>query len=88
MKTFLPVFLLISLSSCDFPKVVSASFAKEFCSCHFVVKQSNEFCENYAKQIIPISSYGLDKNIVWAKGLFIKTEVQYLGKKLGCTIKK
>ncbi|NUM42596.1 MAG: hypothetical protein HUU45_13300, partial [Leptospiraceae bacterium] len=46
----------------NFPKILPSFHSKEYCSCYFVVKQSKEYCENYARQWIPISSYSLDEN--------------------------
>lgn len=81
-----PLFLF----SCDVPffKVVSSSFAKEFCSCLYVVKQTEAYCKAYAKQIIPVSKYSInqEKKSIEAWGLGYSTRVSFLGDKKGCQI--
>ncbi|MCR9206246.1 MAG: hypothetical protein NXH75_16810 [Halobacteriovoraceae bacterium] len=83
---FSPLFLL----SCDVPffKVVSSSFAKEFCSCLFVVKQTETYCKAYAKQIVPVSKFSINQETksVEAWGLGYSTQVSFLGDKEGCQI--
>ena len=93
MKKLLKCIVLISpfvLTSCDVPffRVVSSSYAKEFCSCYFVVQQTENYCKAYAKQIVPVSKYSIDSTnqTVLASGLGYETKVAYLGKKEGCKI--
>ncbi|MCF8058465.1 MAG: hypothetical protein K9K67_04160 [Bacteriovoracaceae bacterium] len=90
MKKGILFLILLFTSSCQRPflKVVSSSFAKEFCSCHFVVGQSKDYCEKYAKQIIPVSKYQIDgeKKVITANGLGHSTSVLYRNTRLGCRI--
>lgn len=89
INTFL-LFFTVLLTSCDVPffKVVSSSFAKEFCSCLYVVGQTENYCKAYAKQIVPVSKYEVDHQKKWvqASGLGYQTTVTYLGEKEGCQI--
>lgn len=90
MKILISVITLLTLTGCQKPflKVVSSSFAKEFCSCYFVVEQDVNYCENNAKQIVPISKYKIDKEkkTIMGFGLGQNTLVEYRGKRLGCRI--
>lgn len=70
----------------SFPGIISAFYAKEFCSCYFVNEQSEEFCHNYARQWVPISSFNLNKEekTVTVSGLGRTTTVKYMGELYGC----
>lgn len=78
------------LSSCQgsFFKVLSSSYAKEYCSCYYVVGQSKEYCQAYSRQILPVSSYDInesDKKIS-AKGLGFASEAKFIDDRKGCEI--
>ncbi|MBK25483.1 MAG: hypothetical protein CME70_15920 [Halobacteriovorax sp.] len=90
MRHLFLVILLFSLSGCKFPKVVSAFYAKEVCSCLFVEKQKEEYCHEYGKQIIPIWTKEIDyKNkSVKAFGLWKSTEASFISLRSGCQIVK
>lgn len=85
---YLIILSLLFLSSCDFPKVVSGSFSKEFCSCYFLVGRSEKQCYEFALQIIKISEYKIDKEnkTVWSKGLGRETVAKYISPRFGCQI--
>jgi hypothetical protein len=87
MKIIILIGLLL-LSSCKFPKVVSAFYAKEVCSCLFVVGQTEDYCHEYGKQIIPIWTKTIDtKNKrVKAWGLWESTEASFISLRSGCQI--
>lgn len=91
MKNLL-LLTLFFLTSCDVPffKVVSSSFAKEFCSCLYVEGQSENYCKAYAKQIVPVSRYDINKeaSTITAYGLGKKTIATFVDKKSGCQIKE
>ena len=44
-----------------FPGILPAFYAKEFCSCRFVVGQSVPFCHDYARQWLPINHFYLSE---------------------------
>lgn len=79
---------LLSLSGCEIPGVISSYYAKEFCSCHFVMKQSEAYCHEHASQIIPIKGKEVDESrmnvTAWALGK--RYTASYLGEREGCTI--
>jgi len=81
---------LVIVSSCDreFFKVVSATYAKELCSCLYVEKQGHKTCEDYATQIIKVDNFRVDeeKKMVVAQGMGFSTTSFYRGKHLGCSL--
>lgn len=79
---------LFILPSCEtnILKAVSTSFAKEYCSCRFVVKQTDSYCREYAMQMIPISSYKVSGNEVIAHALGHKRKAVYKNEFLGCAL--
>jgi hypothetical protein len=81
---------LTFLSSCNIPffKVVSNSFVKEMCSCLFVVGQSEEYCKSYARQIVPVSQYTIDRQnkLVSAIGLGLQGKANFISDQLGCRL--
>jgi len=88
MKKLALLVFLIPLTSCQLPKVVSSNFSKEFCSCLFVVKRSEDLCYKNAKQFIAPTSYKIDheKKMVVANFIGSKTTVRYTEKRYGCQI--
>ncbi len=72
----------------DFPKAVAASFAKEFCSCLYVEELSEQDCAIFAKQIIPVSAYGINKktHTIWAKGLSFTALAKFDQRHYGCRL--
>ena len=71
-----------------FPHIISSFYSKEFCSCYFVVKRSETFCHNYARQYVPISEFSLDeeKRAVTVTGLGITTTSVFESEEFGCRI--
>ena len=90
MKLYILILPLILLSSCDFPKIIPSTFAKDYCSCRFVVGQSKDYCMMYAKQIVSPTSWSEDANKkeIVAKFLTKKTRVKFLNQKFGCQIQE
>ena len=72
----------------SFFKVVSSSYAKELCSCLFVVGQSKEYCMNYARQIVPVRSFQVndDQKSVIATAFNIQSKAQHRSSQLGCRL--
>jgi hypothetical protein len=71
-----------------FPRIISAFYSKEFCSCYFVTEGTEEQCHNFARQWVPIQSFALDKEkrTVTVKGLFATTTARYTGDRYGCML--
>ena len=83
------VYLLINYKhSAAFPRIISAFYSKEFCSCYFVTEGTPEQCHNFARQWIPIQSFSLDKEkrSVTVKGLLVTTTATYTGDRYGCVL--
>ena len=95
MKFMLYFFIslsLIMLSSCQ-PQVldaVSTSFAKEYCSCLYVEKQDGLYCQKYAKQMLPVTSFSENKGEmeITVDALGKSATAKFMSKKLGCSITK
>lgn len=70
----------------SFPGILSAYYAKEFCSCYYIVKKDDDFCHNVARQYIPISQFSHDREakIVSVIGLGRSTSVRFVNDGYGC----
>jgi hypothetical protein len=70
-----------------FPYIISSYYSKEFCSCYFITNRTTEFCHNYTKQYIPISSFKLDeeKKEVIVSGLGIESKAKF-NSEFGCLV--
>ena len=85
----LSLFMLFAvIRSMSFPKVLSSYYSKEVCSCLFVVKQSEKYCNKLGAQVLPNWFIDIDKNKkqVSAWGLFHFTKARYLSPSEGCKI--
>ncbi|HRP67909.1 MAG TPA: hypothetical protein PLY93_00035 [Turneriella sp.] len=73
-----------------FPKIISAFYSKEFCSCYFVTEGTVDECHNFARQWVPIQSFSLDgeNRSVTVKGLFVTTTARYTGDRYGCVLEE
>lgn len=74
----------------NFPGIISAFYSKEMCSCMFVVGQTEEFCNNYARQWVPIQGAPVvdrEKKTVQVRGLFVTSEAEYTGERTGCVLR-
>jgi len=85
----LPIAIYLGINykhTAAFPRIISAFYAKEFCSCYFVTEGDEKQCHNFARQWVPIQSFALDKEkrSVTVKGLYVTTTVRYSGDKYGC----
>lgn len=74
--------------SAAFPRIISAFYSKEFCSCYFVTEGKTEQCHNFARQWIPIQSFSVDqeKRSVTVRGLFVTSTARYTGDRYGCVL--
>ena len=70
------------------PHIISSFYSKTFCSCYYVMQQSENYCHNYAKQWIPIQKFLHDKKKkrVTVTGLWKTNTAYYTNKKNGCTL--
>lgn len=75
-----------------FPKILSSWYAKEFCSCYFVVGRDEAFCHNIARQWVPVDTdsdaFVLDteSGTVTVRGLGHSHTARYQGQRFGCVL--
>jgi hypothetical protein len=71
-----------------FPGILPAFYAKEFCSCRFVVGQSVSFCHDYARQWLPITSFHLSepKRCITVTALGQTRSAGFLNHREGCRL--
>jgi hypothetical protein len=71
-----------------FPGVLPAFYAKEFCSCRYVMGQSLDYCHSYARQYLPISTFALDEAAkrVTVRATFVTRSARWLGPRDGCRL--
>jgi hypothetical protein len=84
------VLALLLFTSCEknFLKVVSSSFAKEYCSCIYIEEQDPKVCETYAEQVINIDSFHHDRErkMIVAQAFGQSSYSFYRGTPLGCSL--
>lgn len=72
----------------DFPGILSAYSAKEYCSCRFVMGFEQAYCQGYVKQWLPLSM--LEENTpqrhITAEGLGRRNQAAWLGPREGCRL--
>jgi hypothetical protein len=71
-----------------FSGILPAFYAKEFCSCRFVVGQSVPFCHDYARQWLPINHFYLSehKRCVTVTALGQTRSAGFLNRREGCRL--
>ena len=71
----------------EVPQVGANFLSQQFCSCFYVIGQTEKFCENYVKYKIPFSLYhNLIFKEVRTKVLFSKSISKYVNDNVGCVI--
>ncbi|WP_127716873.1 hypothetical protein [Halobacteriovorax sp. HLS] len=89
MRKILLLITLVLVQSCEFRYVVSANFAKEYCSCLFVVKRSEDNCYEQSKQFVtPNFKVRNSTKEVTASFLLADTVARYDDLKYGCILDK
>ncbi|WDY58950.1 amidase [Pseudomonas sp. PSKL.D1] len=72
----------------DFPGILSAYSAKEYCSCRFVMGFDEGYCRGYVKQWLPLTL--LEENSqqrqVTAAGLGQRSQAAWQGAREGCRL--
>lgn len=71
-----------------FPGVLPAFYAKEFCSCRYVMRQDLARCHAYASQYVPITSFVLDESArrVTVRATGTERSARWLGPREGCRL--
>lgn len=72
----------------DFPGILSAYSAKEYCSCRFVMGFDEAYCRSYVQQYLPLGSLEEDgaRRHVLAEGLGRSSQAAWLGPREGCRL--
>ncbi|MFJ3075709.1 MULTISPECIES: amidase [Pseudomonas] len=72
----------------DFPGILSAYSAKEYCSCRFVMGFEQAYCRAYVKQWLPLSELEEDsqQRRVSAAGLGQRSRAAWQGAQQGCRL--
>ncbi|MNE26956.1 hypothetical protein D3C77_39620 [compost metagenome] len=70
----------------DFPGILSAYSAKEYCSCRFVMGFDAPYCRGYVSQYLPLSRLDEDTpaRVVTAVGLGVANTARWRGVREGC----
>ncbi len=71
-----------------FPSIISSLYAKEMCSCLFVVGRDEKFCHNYVRKYVAISDFKLDaaKRVVTVSGLGRTNSARFVSERYGCVL--
>lgn len=72
----------------NFPGILSAYSAKEYCSCRFVMGFEPAYCQGYVKQWLPLSLLAEDsqQRQVTAEGLGRRNQAAWQGPREGCRL--
>lgn len=72
----------------DFPGILSAYSAKEYCSCRFVMGFDQAYCRGYVKQWLPLGLLEEDgaARRVTAEGLGRRSLAAWQGAREGCRL--
>lgn len=72
----------------DFPGILPAYSAKEYCSCRFVMGFEASYCRAYVKQYLPLSMLEEDtaRGVVTAQGLGQRRQAALQGAGEGCRL--
>jgi hypothetical protein len=71
-----------------FPSILPAFYAKEFCSCRYVMKRSVEDCRNFARQWIKEDDFQLDETNrrVSVTGMGRTESARFTEERYGCVL--
>lgn len=71
-----------------FPGILPAFTAKEYCSCRFVMGQSDEYCRGYVEQWLPYSTLTVDEPArqVTATGTGVTRTARWRSRREGCRL--
>jgi len=72
----------------NFTAIISSYYAKEMCTCVFVIEQTEPVCHNIVRQYVPVQEVTIDqeKKRVTVTGLFRTNSASYQGPQYGCTL--
>lgn len=71
-----------------FPGILPGFTAKEYCSCRFVMGQTDAYCRGYVQQWLPISEITVDEaaRTVTARGTGVLRSARWLSPRQGCRL--
>lgn len=71
-----------------FPKIISSYYAKEACSCLYVLERSEPQCHEMVRQYVPISSFRNDAATkkVFVRGLGRASAAAFIDARRGCRL--
>jgi hypothetical protein len=72
----------------NFPKIISSYYAKEACSCLYVLERDEAQCHEMVRQYVPISAFENDKagRKVSVRGLGRRSVAAYIDDRHGCRL--
>lgn len=72
----------------DFPGILSAYSAKEYCSCRFVMGFDKVYCQGYVKQwlLLSLLEENSQQQRVTAEGLGRRSQAAWQGAREGCRL--
>lgn len=70
------------------PSIGAGFYAKEFCSCHFVNGQSEDFCRDLVQQYIPLKDLRIDaaQKSVEASTFGATRTAHWVSERFGCVL--
>jgi hypothetical protein len=79
------LFLAIFLTGV--PKKSFSFYAKEYCSCYYVLERDTKFCHSVQQASVPRINFHHDyKNKIISVGLFTKSYAQFISNRYGCQL--
>ena len=71
-----------------FPSILPSFYAKEFCSCRYVMERPLEACHDYARQWLPISGFRIDeaRKRVEVEALGVTRAARHISGREGCRL--
>lgn len=85
------IFIAVNWKSLKFfPWVLPSYYAKEFCTCRYVLENDNEFCHQLVRQYIPIQTIIIDdsRRHVEVKALWHYRGAQWISPTEGCQLEE
>jgi hypothetical protein len=72
-----------------FQGVLASYHSHLFCSCRYVMKQGEDFCADFARQYLPISSYTheSENQRVTTRALGVERTAEFVNSAEGCILK-
>ena len=71
-----------------FPRIISAYYAKEACSCIYVLGRDETQCHEMVRQYVPIAAFENDKNarVIRVRGLGRQSIARFIDDRHGCRL--